>query len=761
MREQEFKNWLKNENYAANTITSQLTRIRKIEGEYGDVDALFDDDACASLLQQMRYSTQDEKAGRPNPTRLALWGNTLRDLRSLSASLGLYCRFRKGESRIMRAVQLPDRPAVLAAIDECMKEGVAGFLETYGFSPKGIKYFVVHEGKDYPSKVIFAVAHQYMEGGVPLNSKNSNGSIAHEHLASLGFPIVKHGVSASEGDAQEDDEDEVQQTTRPVAKPTNLILYGPPGTGKTYRTAAAAVKICKALSDTDPLLHTDSRDALMDEYKKLVDANRIEFVTFHQSTSYEEFVEGLRPVQGGGESGEAADGDGSTAEAGGFTLEPQPGIFKRISRRAQSSTRRAQNGTRSHEHFTLGARQVFKLSIGVAADRGEDKFYEEAMEHGRILLGYDDIDWTDSKFAKREAIIARCVEYDQKIGAAGKPPSAQSGRVQCPMIFRNGIKIGDLVVVSKGNFTYRAIGEVTGDYEYAPRAEGVFSHRRSVKWLWRDDEGASVDDIYAKNFSMRAVYELANSNIRVPALEQCVAGQQSDVGTAPEPFVLIIDEINRGNISRIFGELITLIEPDKRLGELNEVNVTLPYSRDRFGVPSNLHIIGTMNTADRSIALMDTALRRRFTFEEIAPDPSLLEESVDEIPLRRVLQVMNDRIEYLIDRDHRIGHAFFLGCDSAQDVHDAMRNKVIPLLQEFFFEDWSLVAAVLGELPAPGAKKKDTGFLTMRCLSDPTGNGGEDRYSWEVRDTFTVGAYLQLLGDLPAQTAEPAHADVE
>lgn len=752
MQEREFKAWMKSENYTQSTINSQLTRIRKIEGGYGNVDEQYEKDQCASMLATMQYSAQDAREGKPNPTNLVLWGNTNRDLKSLSASLSLYRRFRAGYARTYRDVQLPDMAAVKLAIEECSALGVADFVELYGFSTRRLQYFVVHEGKEYPSKVIFAVAHQYMPGGVPLNSLFSNGGTARKYLAELGFQIVKHAPKSVIGGEDENEDGELDADKNMNGKPINLILYGPPGTGKTYHTAAAAVKICKSLSASDPLLTFGSREALMQEYQKLVEAKRIEFITFHQSTSYEEFVEGLRPQQGGVEPDGAEEDSGAVTS--GFSLEPTPGIFRRIARRAQAS--RGSGGS-----FSLGARKIFKLSIGEAANRAEDKFYEEAIEHGHILLGYDDIDWTDAKFSRREAIIRRCVDFDEENGNQNKRPTAQNGRVQCPMIFRNEMKVGDLVVISKGNHTYRAIGEVTGEYDYAPRPEGVFSHRRSVKWLWRDDEGAPVDDIYTKNFSMRAVYELAVSNVRIPALEECIAGQQSDNTSGPEPFVLIIDEINRGNISRIFGELITLIEPDKRLGEVNEIKVTLPYSREQFGVPRNLHVIGTMNTADRSIALMDTALRRRFLFEELAPDPSLLQEYVDSIPLRKVLQAMNDRIEYLIDRDHCIGHAFFLGCRSAQDVDDVMRRKVIPLLQEYFFEDWSLVAAVLGEKPAAGVGKKDGGFLTMRRLTDPTGDGGEECYSWRVREEFTLQAYFQLIGKSLKQQSTSDHPDAE
>ncbi len=168
-------------------------------------------------------------------------------------------------------------------------------------------------------------------------------------------------------------------------------------------------------------------------------------------------------------------------------------------------------------------------------------------------------------------------------------------------------------------------------------------------------------------------------------------------------FVFIIDEINRGNISKIFGELITLIEDDKR----EEISATLPYSQKEFTVPRNVYIIGTMNTADRSIALMDTALRRRFNFIKMMPRPELLSTDVDGVNLRELLTTLNTRIETLLDREHTIGHAYFINCKTLADVENVFRNKIIPLLQEYFFDDYEQIREVLGDK-----------FITREKLSD-------------------------------------------
>tara|TARA_R110000765_G_scaffold423185_3_gene531714 strand:+ start:2091 stop:3923 length:1833 start_codon:yes stop_codon:yes gene_type:complete len=165
-------------------------------------------------------------------------------------------------------------------------------------------------------------------------------------------------------------------------------------------------------------------------------------------------------------------------------------------------------------------------------------------------------------------------------------------------------------------------------------------------------------------------------------------------------YAIFIDEINRGNVSAIFGELITLIEEDKRIGKPQELRVKLPYSKIEFGVPPNLYIIGTMNTADRSVEALDTALRRRFVFEEVMPKPELLGDiTFDEFNLKQVLETINERIEALLDRDHTIGHSYFIKLESGDTngLLNVFKNNIVPLLQEYFYNDYEKIALVLGE----------------------------------------------------------------
>lgn len=243
---------------------------------------------------------------------------------------------------------------------------------------------------------------------------------------------------------------------------------------------------------------------------------------------------------------------------------------------------------------------------------------------------------------------------------------------------------------------------------------------------------------------------IVNYEIRQGIFRQICGRAEND---PDNNYVLIIDEINRANISKVFGELITLLEPDKRLGADNEIKVRLPYSGDEFGIPSNLYLIGTMNTADRSIALLDTALRRRFEFEEMMPKPTDLpiklingEDGKEPIELVKMLEALNIRVEYLYDRDHTIGHAFFWNVETLDDLRTVFRHKVIPLLQEYFYEDWKKIGQVLNDEGDGRAFLRVDELLPPRLAAQDNGYG-ETRKRYSVNEQFSADAFRNIYTD--------------
>ncbi|MBQ6924390.1 MAG: AAA family ATPase [Kiritimatiellae bacterium] len=282
--------------------------------------------------------------------------------------------------------------------------------------------------------------------------------------------------------------------------------------------------------------------------------------------------------------------------------------------------------------------------------------------------------------------------------------------------FVNGMSVGDIVLSCWSATEIDAIGVITGEYEWSDKFD-KYRRFRKVKWLIKGVHENILSLNGGKRLTLSTVYRLGRVQVSdVLAIVLKHLGRIADPAeiTSALPFVFIIDEINRGNISKIFGELITLIEPNKRLGADEETKATLPYSGEEFGVPKNVYILGTMNTADRSIALLDTALRRRFNFVEMMPEPGRLADiEVEEtgIDLAKMLRTMNNRIEFLLDREHTIGHAYFMGDfqknPTLDGLADIFRNKIVPLLQEYFFDDYSKICLVLGD----NAKPKDDQFV--------------------------------------------------
>ncbi len=234
----------------------------------------------------------------------------------------------------------------------------------------------------------------------------------------------------------------------------------------------------------------------MSAYRNLVSEGRIEFVTFHQSMSYEEFIEGLRPT-----TDQAEDTSADT----GFRLEPVAGIFRRISERAEKGV----PVTSNENALSLDGRQVFKMSIARANVASENYLFDEAISEGHTLLGWEDIDFTDDKFSDVNEILEACREEGAREGEV----SLQSGQVSQVDLFRNQLEIGDIIVVTKGNSLFRAIGEVTGNYEYRQRDNRKYCHRRSVRWLWVDRAGVPASEIYDGNFTMRSIYSLNRARL--------------------------------------------------------------------------------------------------------------------------------------------------------------------------------------------------------------------------------------------------------
>ncbi|WP_126651711.1 McrB family protein [Chryseobacterium aureum] len=474
--------------------------------------------------------------------------------------------------------------------------------------------------------------------------------------------------------------------------PINQILFGPPGTGKTYHTINKAVEIIN--SDFDSF---QSRGEIKDEFRNLVEEGQIVFTTFHQSMSYEDFIEGIKP-----ETVEDKDGNKN------IIYEIKDGIFKLIADKAKDNWLSSQST------------DATRLS------------FEEAFTKLKE-------DWEEN----------------------------------------NEIKFS----LTKKGFEFTILG-FTGKSIKFKKSSGTSNHTLSINTL--------RDFYYGKREPKKT-----GVGIYYPSILDKLLSYSSSETQKPElqNFVLIIDEINRGNVSQIFGELITLIEEDKRLGNDESLEITLPYSKEKFGVPPNLYIIGTMNTADRSVEALDTALRRRFSFEEMPPKPELLlspsemiekllwdykdqpwedkeyelkerelfdflnapeklwndrkkiwetmkldkdngnikhgtyfTEYFTEVDFKNLLITINKRIEKLIDKDHAIGHAYFMGKNN-ETIVDSFYKNIIPLLQEYFFGDYGKIGLVLGK----GFVKKKDSIRSVFAAFDYE-NDYSERESYEIID---------------------------
>ncbi|EOH3313231.1 MULTISPECIES: AAA family ATPase [Campylobacter] len=440
--------------------------------------------------------------------------------------------------------------------------------------------------------------------------------------------------------------------------PLNQILYGPPGTGKTYHTIDKALEILG-----ENLESRDDKKAKFDEY---VRKGQIVFTTFHQSYGYEEFVEGIKPD---------LDKENENSQ---IRYKIKDGIFKKLCKKALYKEQKLKNDTLISNYSS-----VWKISLGYNAS-----LREECFKENKICIGWNEI----PKNMGDEFL---------KLGNNDKNTINS---------FKNEMQLGDLVCVFNSLKTIKGIGIIKSDVKYTQ--QGEYQTYREVEWISKDDEVNIYELNDNINLTQKTVYKLwrISPNILLDKISN-VKNLELIQDNTKEPFIIIIDEINRGNVSKIFGELITLIEPSKRIGEKEELKVTLPYSGEKFGVPKNVYIIGTMNTADRSITSLDTALRRRFEFVEMMPDVSKLSMDCEGINLQELLKAINTRIEYLLDREKTIGHAFFIGVENLNDLKSIFQNKIIPLLQEYFYNDYALINEVLNDNGMIFEDKKDDKYL--------------------------------------------------
>ena len=479
-----------------------------------------------------------------------------------------------------------------------------------------------------------------------------------EDIISFGNKF-KNQLIVDDGDSEQDSAAE-EGKSKMHELDKNLILYGPPGTGKTYSAVLYAV----AIIEEKPVEEIRREDyaAVFSRYQQHREDGLVEFTTFHQSYGYEEFIEGIRPVVTSEEEGESR---------GEIRYEIRDGLFKVFCDKAGSPV-----GSAKDIDLGIGkSPTVWKVSLG---GTGDNPVRSECLQNGHIRIGWD----------KYGEVLAEETDY-----------SKDGGRVVLNA-FYNNMQIGDLVLSCFSSRTIDAIGVVTGEPEWDDEYP-VYKRLRKVKWLAKGISEDIVDLNAGRIMTLSTVYKLSITvTDTLDILRRINPSLFSSRLKVPNR-VFIIDEINRGNISKIFGELITLIEPTKRLGAKESQRSALPYSGHKFGIPDNVYIIGTMNTADRSIALIDTALRRRFGFIEMQPDPTTLAGTVVEnIDIAVLLETMNKRITVLHDREHTVGHSYLLPLKDDPSIENLARifkNKIVPLLQEYFYDDYEKIRMVLGD----------------------------------------------------------------
>lgn len=435
-------------------------------------------------------------------------------------------------------------------------------------------------------------------------------------------------------------------------KRKNIILQGAPGTGKTYRIPELVVRLCEPEFDAN----NATRKELMSVYNRLKEEKRVMFTTFHQSMDYEDWLEGLRPV----------------LENDQVTYKIEPGIFKRLCTEAERPLSAKKDVNISDEAI------VWKVSL---SGTGDNPVRRDCMKNGYIRIGWDgygenitdETDWSIHNGEGKTILNA----------------------------FINTMKVGDVVMSCYSSRTIDAIGIVTGEYEWHDNFEH-YKRVRRVKWLVKDINEDIVKLNDDKTMTLGTVYRLNAITLdKVKSLLDKYEASQTLIDNN-KPYVIVIDEFNRGNVSKIFGELITLLEPDKRKGMRNAESVLLPYSKKEFYIPSNVFLVATMNTADRSLDTIDYAIRRRFAFITVKPQ-EIDDDNFNSELFREVSSLFisnydeyaesgfDDTIKLLpaetLSEEYRpedvwIGHSYFI-MDGEYALQDRLLFEIIPLLEEY------------------------------------------------------------------------------
>jgi 5-methylcytosine-specific restriction protein B len=472
--------------------------------------------------------------------------------------------------------------------------------------------------------------------------------------------------------------------------PLNSIFYGPPGTGKTYRCLRKAVQLVENLEDQE-FEQKYSAAEVQSLFRKYQQQGKIALVTFHPSFTYEDFVEGLKPFKN---------------EKDDLYYDIEDGIFKQICLNASYALYQQQQSRLLNEN-----KKGYK--------RNFDAIYHEFLDYLKRMMREESQEVVFETKSEKPLYLLDINKNDTLLFRYGKGSRSYGvTKGSMALLYRNFVRISDIQNLNQD------IQKVTGKsntslYWAVFKRLKVFEDTRTTTYNYllnsRRLMGRPIND---------ELYQNMKREISRFDYHQLSPEDYQEAGN----FVLIIDEINRGNVPAIMGELITLLETDKRAGQAHALSTILPYSRESFAVPGNLFILGSMNTADRSITQLDTALRRRFSFQEIRPDADLLkpdmetaasikadskvaEEKPDyqnkqkmikkpDFDLAAMLNMINARLERLLDRDHTIGHAYLLPVltspDPLQQLRQVFYQQLIPLLEEYFFDRPENLQLVIG-----------------------------------------------------------------